>query len=75
MFENDKVYMNPGNIVRVKHDIDNRPKMMVVEKVSHTLMDKDGVKSNSFAGIRCAWFDKNQTYQSAVFSTKDLELV
>ena len=75
MIDTEKIYLNPGNVVMVRHNIDNKPKMLVLEKVSHTILNRDGMKENSFAGIRCGWFDKNQTYQTAVFSTKDLELV
>lgn len=57
----------------VKQDIDNKPKMMVVEKVTRSLMNKDtGVKESMFIGIKCRWFDKNQELHEEVFSSKDL---
>jgi hypothetical protein len=36
-------------------------------------MNKDGNKETIFVGIKTRWFDKNQTLQEAIFSTKDLK--
>lgn len=33
----DYIYFNPGDIVIVKHNIDNKPKMLVVEKATKAL--------------------------------------
>jgi len=71
MISDDKVFYNPGDIVKLRHALDNVPRMYVVEKVSRTIKDKDGLKS-SFAGIKCRWFDKNYVLREALFSTKDL---
>ena len=69
-----QVYFNPGMVVRVKHEIENRPKMFVVEKVTRSLINKEtGEKENLFLGIKCRWFDNNYDLQEAVFSTKDIE--
>ena len=38
----DRIYFNPGQIVIVKHDIENKPKMMVVEKATRSLINKIG---------------------------------
>lgn len=57
----------------VKQDIDNKPKMMVVEKVTKTLVDRTtGNRESVFIGIKCRWFDKNQKLQEEIFSSKDL---
>lgn len=70
-----RVYLTPGNIVRVKHNIENRPKMIVTEKANKSIKNKDGEYESLFVGIKCIWFDKNQDLQTAIFNTKDLELI
>ena len=70
--ETGYVYFNAGDIVTVKHDLENKPKMLVVDKVSRSMMNKDGDKETMFIGIKCRWYDKNQTLQEAIWSTKDL---
>lgn len=66
------VYFNAGDIVTVKHALENKPKMLVVDKVSKSMINKEGEKETMFLGIRCRWYDKNQTLQEAIWSTKDL---
>lgn len=68
--ENDKIFFIPGNIVTLKHDLPNKPKMLVTEIVTSKIKD-----ANHFKGIRCIWFTKNQELEEAIFSTKDLEKV
>ena len=69
----EKTFFLPGELCMVKQDIDNKPKMMVVEKVTRSLMNKDtGVKESMFLGIKCRWFTKDGLMQEAVFNTKDL---
>ena len=68
----EKVYFNPGDIVMVRHEaLENRPVMYMVEKVSRSIVSKDGA-DNTFIGVRCRYFDKNQVLREAIFSTKDL---
>ena len=69
----DKTFFISGDIVTLNKDIDNLPKMVVVDKVTRSLMKKDGNKETIFVGIKTRWFDKNQTLQEAIFSTKDLK--
>ena len=72
MLDNEKIFFNAGQVVRLKHDnLDNVPNMMVVEKVSRSMI-KNGEKETIFMGIKCRWFDKNEVLQEAIFSTKDL---
>lgn len=72
MLESEKIFFNAGQIVKLKHDgLDNVPNMMVVEKVSRSMI-KDGIKDTIFMGIKCRWFNKNGDLQEAIFSTKDL---
>ena len=72
-FDENRVYFNPGDIVTIRHDIDNKPTMFVVEKVTRSMYNKEtNEKENIFLGIKCRWFDKNQVMQEGLFSTKDL---
>lgn len=74
--ELEKTYIAPGDILRVRHDIENRPLMWAVEKVSRLVRnDETNEREPMFVGIKCRWFDKNQCLQEAVLSTKDLEIV
>jgi uncharacterized protein YodC (DUF2158 family) len=52
--ENDKIFFIPGNTVTLKHDLPNKPKMLVTEIVTSKIKD-----ANHFKGIRCIWFTKN----------------
>lgn len=69
----EKTFFISGDIVTLNKDIENLPKMVVVDKVTRSLMNKDGNKETIFVGIKTRWFDKNQTLQEAIFSTKDLK--
>lgn len=70
--DDEKVYFKPGDTVILKQGIANRPKMVVVCKVSSYLRNP---KTNYFKGIKCRWFSKNQELQEAIFNTKDLVLL
>lgn len=65
--EDEKVYFIPGNVVTLKHDIPNKPKMLVTEVVTSKIKSQ-----NTFKGIKCIWFTLNEELQESVFSTKDL---
>lgn len=69
----EKIYFNPGDIVKVRHEqLENVPVMYVLEKITRNLTTKDGTSDNVFLGIKCRYFDKNQVLREAIFSTKDL---
>lgn len=71
--DDEKIYYNPGDLVTIKHDISNKPRMFVVEKSTRSLYNKNtNEKENVFLGIKCRWFDNNGDLQEALFSTKDL---
>lgn len=71
-FENLKFYA-PGDLVKVRHDIDYVPTMFVVEKSNRTIRNKEtGDLENTFLGIKCRWFNANGDLQEAIFNTKDL---
>lgn len=63
----DKQYFLPGELVTIKHDIPDKPIMMVVKKVV-TRFKSD----NFFQGILCQWFSKDLKLQEHVWNTKDI---
>ena len=73
---NDMRYYAPGDLVRVRHDIDYVPDMWVVEKVSRNIKNKDTNEIETmFLGIKCRWFNAQGDLQEAVFNTKDLKKI
>lgn len=72
------IFFNPGDVVQLKQDIPNKPKMVVIKKVTtifkHDQRRQEDNKS-TLRGIKCMWFTTDGTYQESIFSTKDLELV
>lgn len=67
----DKVFYNPGDVVKVRHI--TSPNMYVVERVTRSFIDKQtNEKTIIFVGIKCRWFDFNNKLQEEIFSTKDL---
>ena len=81
----EKVYFSAGELVMVKHEIPNRP-LMVVKSVDKLTMPKSQTKSQTKAytssrddlgaggllGVTCFWFSANMELQQARFNTKDL---
>ncbi len=70
--KNELIFFVPGDIVQVRHNLDIQPKMWVVEKITRSLVNKDGQKESLFVGIKCRWFSNNGALQESIFSTKDL---
>lgn len=69
--EDEKIYFTPGQLVMLKHDIPNKPIMIVVKK--ETSIFKNASDSNNILkGIRCRWFTTSGQLQEAVWNTKDL---
>ena len=66
----NKVFFTPGDIVTIKHDISNRPTMLVKGKETKTIRGNDD--ATHFKGIRCFWFTVDGKYEEETFSTKDL---
>lgn len=76
-YNDDKTYFNAGQIVCLKQNIPNKPKMIVVKKET-SLFKHDSKKEDKrpiLIGIRCRWFTTNGELQEAVFNTKDLILI
>lgn len=76
--EENNVFFNPGDIVQVKQDIYNKPRMIVVKKVTsifkHDPKRMEDRKS-PLRGIKCMWFTTDGTLQEHIFNTKDLEII
>ena len=73
--EQEKIFFVAGDIVEVRHNIENKPKMFITDKITKSIKDKDGNIENVFLGLKCKWYDKNQVLHEAIFSTKDLKHV
>lgn len=72
------IYFNPGDVVQVKQDLDYKPKMIVIRKITSMFKnDSKRVedKRSILRGIKCMWYTSDGVYQEALFNTKDLELV
>lgn len=71
----EKIFLNPGEIVTLKQDIPNKPVMLVVKKETSVFKhDSKRLNNNKpiLIGIRCRWFTTTGELQEATFSTKDL---
>ena len=70
----EKIFLNPGEIVTLKQDIPNKPVMLVVKKET-SVFKHDSKRLNDkkpiLIGIRCRWFTTTGELQEATFSTKD----
>ena len=65
----EKIYFIPGDLVILKHDLDNKPIMLVTEIVTSKILNPSYLEmagytqineknyKNHFRGIRCGWFD------------------
>lgn len=73
--EDDRIYFTPGQLVRIKQKLENKPIMLVVGKVSNVFKHNTDQKGNVLKGIKCIWFNTNQELQEGIFNTKDLEYV
>lgn len=64
----EKVYLKPGDVVRLRqHELMHSPAMLVLRKENTLFKDNQPLK-----GIRCRWFTDSGLMQEAVFNTKDL---
>lgn len=50
---NDLRYYAPGDLVKVRHEIDYVPTMFVTEKVTRNIRNKEGDVEQMFLGIKC----------------------
>ena len=71
IMNNEKIYFQPGEVVELRQDIDNKP-LMIIKSVDKST---DGTSAPGLLGITCIWFNTLMELQSARFSTKDLSHV
>lgn len=76
--EETNIYFNAGDVVQLKQNIPNKPKMVVIKKVT-SIFKHDSKKTEDkkpiLKGIKCMWFTTNGMYQENIFNTKDLERI
>lgn len=50
----DRVFFNPGDIVTIRQDLENKPEMIVIKKETLLIKIKNSAdKEDYFRGIRC----------------------
>ena len=69
---NDRIYFMPGDIVTLRQDIPNKPKMLVVKKQTSVFKNREDNREPILKGIKCRWFTDSGELQEAIFNTKDL---
>lgn len=70
MSQEEKIFFTPGDLVQMKQDIPNKPKMVVVRIERSIMKSNDG--QGYLKGVRCRWYSDDKKLQEAVYSTKDL---
>lgn len=68
------IFFKSGDLVVLRHKELKSPVMLITKKISKQFKNENDEISNMFIGMEAGWFDKNNVWQTAVFSTKDLEL-
>lgn len=68
----ERIYFLPGEVVTIKQDLPNKPRMVVKGKDTKMVRSSDKEPKDYFKGIKCFWFSGNGELQEAVFNTKDL---
>ena len=69
----DKIFFNPGEIVQLKKDVENKPRRMLVHRVD--MMKLKESKKGQLLGITCIWFTEYGRIQQFRFDSKDLKHV
>jgi len=72
MADEIKQFFLPGDLVTIRQEIPNKPIMLVVKKISKTVITRDHTMNEYFQGILCRWFTVSGELQEAIFNTKDL---
>jgi len=69
----EMIYFQPGEVVEVKQNIENKPRM-VVKSASKARMPRNGTETkNVLLGIKCFWFTADGVYLEHTFNSKDLQ--
>lgn len=69
----ERIFFAAGDIVQVKHDLEDKPKMLV-QSVDKAAYPADS-KTSMLLGVTCIWFSTDLKLQKNRFNTKDLEKV
>jgi len=72
MYNTEKIYFTPGDIVVIKHDLDHKPKMLV-QSVDKATMSSD--RGGMLLGVTCIWYNTMGEVQKHRYSTKDLKKI
>jgi len=67
-YEQEKVFFTPGDRVIIKHQLENKPIMLVQSVDKSTLRTDKGL----LLGVTCIWFNTLGEIQKNRFNTKDL---
>ena len=71
--QNDsKTYFQPGDLLTLRQNLENKPIMIMVEKSTKTFHFNGSNGQDHFKGIVCRWFTKTGELQEAILNTKDL---
>lgn len=70
----EKIFFSAGDIVTLKHDLVDKPRMLVQSVDKTTFPSAKGAKP-ALLGVTCIWFSKDLILQKHRFSTKDLSKV
>jgi uncharacterized protein YodC (DUF2158 family) len=64
-------YFSPGDLVCLKHSLENSP-VMLVSDVKKSRMRGEDTGKGQLLGITCIWFTSSSHLEEFTFSTKDL---
>ena len=72
---NERTYFYAGDVVELKQDVPNKPKMIVssVPKIRRVGENKAPDSKSILLGVKCFWFTTQGVYQERVFNSKDLK--
>jgi len=68
VYNSDRTYFVPGDLVAVKHTMENKPEMLVQSVDKQAIRNERGI----LLGVTCIWFDNNKCINKHRFNTKDL---
>ena len=68
------VFFQPGEVVEVKQNIENKPRMVVksAPKARMPISGDNASKKSVLLGIKCFWFTTDGIYLEHTFNSKDL---
>jgi len=65
----NKIYFRSGDLVTMKHEMPNKPTMLVQSVDKMNIPSKD---TGGLLGVTCLWFTNDLALQTHRFNTKDL---